>query len=545
MKHQKLMKINATPCFTPKQIYAIEKNWFKNNDSFGLMQQASWQMANWLKSHFSKAEQSVLVVVGNGNNGGDGWLVATYLRQLCQNWTIKVLEIAEPTTDDSQKTKNQYQNDVVFFRGINDDTKNDMPVNLSEFLQPITSNSLTYHFDIIIDGLFGIGLDRQPTGNYGKIIDWINAYRQQFHHCQVVSIDVPSGLNATTGEVYYDTAIRADVTLCLIARKIGLHLYQSKDYVGQIIDLTLIPVTQDCSIFYHKQLPSLSKRPNHTHKGSYGHVLIIGGNQLESGNGMAGASLLSASCAFAVGLGKVTVACHRDFHSAIITNLPNAMTADLHHVESVCELIKNVDVVAIGMGLGRDENSFQLFDQYLNTIVEQRKTCVIDADGLYHLANWQNTVENSLSKNCNLILGVVNGLCYLTPHSAEAGRLLDQSHEQIDKDKIKAIRSLSEKYGGNWLIKGSQTIVSERFATHICGLGNAGMATAGMGDCLAGVIAGLLAQQDMLNLDYPLLTATLIHAKAGDELAKEVGEYVLSAKDMADKLGQVIKDCID
>lgn len=522
---------HAIPCYTPNQIYALEKNWFKLNDSFGLMQQASWQMAHFiktksLKNNFPQNPQTVLIAVGNGNNGGDGWVLATFLTQLCPNWQISVLEIAPPTTENAKQAKSLFNGNIF---------------DLDNFLT--LQKTLNFHFDIIIDGLFGIGLNKQPKGDFAKIIHWINTYKQRFENCQIIAIDVPSGLNATDGKVYDKTAIKADITLCLLARKVGLYLQDSKDYVGQIVDLPLIPVTQATDFYYHTHVPTFPKRQNNTHKGSYGHVLIIGGNQLESGDeagqAMAGASLLSASCAFATGVGKVTVACHTNFHNAIITALPNAMTADLHNVNSVANLIESVDVIALGMGFGRDKQSFDLFKSYLTAILTAKKSCIIDADGLYHLAS---LAQSKSKADKNLLKNVKKANLYFTPHSGEAGRLLDCDYSQIDSDKISALKNLTEKFGGTWLIKGTNTLVLEHEKLHICGLGNAGMATAGMGDCLAGVVAGLLAQKEILQDDYPLLTATLIHAKAGDNLAQKNGETALSANDMAEQIGKVLFD---
>lgn len=508
----------AIPCYTPAQIQQLEKNWFTKNDPFGLMQQAAWQMAHYLKHSVEQSKKSVLVVVGNGNNGGDGWALAHFLTQRCSHWQITVLEIAQPVTDNAKQAKAMFNGTII---------------DLENFL--MLQQTLNFHFDMIIDAIFGIGLNKAPTGDFANIINWINDYKQRFANCQIIAIDVPSGLNATTGKVTDNIAVKADITLCLIARKIGLHLQDGKDYVGNIVDLLLMPMTHATNIFYHSHVPTLPKRPNVSHKGSYGHVLIIGGNHLNSGTnngqGMAGASLLSASCAFAVGAGKVTVACHANFHQAIITTLPNAMTADLHEPQAVCELIKNVDVVAIGMGLGRDKASFNLFKIYLTAIMAEQKVAVIDADGLYHLASLSKHWLSQLKKS-NL---------YFTPHSGEAARLLSVDFNKIDSDKITALIHLTKKFGGTWLIKGAETIVLEHGNLHICGLGNAGMATAGMGDCLSGVAAGLLAQQEILEIDYPLLTANLMHAKAGDTLAGQVGEYALSANHMATAIGEVVE----
>lgn len=532
---------NAIALYSPKQIYDIEKNWFSNNDSFALMQQAAWQLAHIIKqessnqkgSYLQKSshpQKSVLVVAGAGNNGGDAWLVAHYVNKLCPHWSITVVQVAAPSTVDSQTAKHLYQSNCANAAKY---------LTLTAFLQPLHELGLSYQYDVVIDGLLGIGLDGKPSGDYQTIINWINQYRKQVHACQVISIDVPSGLNAATGEVYDDTAVKADKTLCLIGRKVGLHIGDSKDYVGTVIDVPLLPVEQS-SILLHTKLPNLPQRQQVSHKGTYGHVLIIGGNRLQDGNGMAGAAILAASAALSSGAGKVTVACHRDFHSAIITALPNAMTADLHNIASVIELINAVNVVAIGMGLGRDKATLDLFNQYLTAIIQSEKLCVIDADGLYHLADWAVT-SDGLTAPIQPRLGQSNQRFYLTPHSAEAGRLLNQHYADIDRDKISAIRALAHQYGGNWLIKGAQTIVLEgdsleRDSIDICGLGNAGMATAGMGDCLAGLMAGLLGQA----IAAPMLTSVLIHAKAGDTLAEKMGEYALQANHMASAIGDII-----
>lgn len=543
---------NAIALYSPKQIYDLEKNWFSKNDSFALMQQAAWQLAHIIKqessnqkgsppqksNHLQKSshsQKSVLVVAGAGNNGGDAWLVAHYVNKLCPHWSVTVVQVAAPTTLDSQTAKHLYQSNCANAAKY---------LTLTAFLQPFYELGLSYHYNVVIDGLLGIGLDGKPSGDYQPIIHWINQYRKQSDSCQVISIDVPSGLNAATGEVYDDTAIKADKTLCLIGRKVGLHIGDSKDYVGTVIDVPLLPVEQS-SILLHCTLPNLPQRQQVSHKGTYGHVLIIGGNRLQDGHGMAGAAILAASAALSSGAGKVTVACHRDFHSAIVTALPNAMTADLHNIASVIELINAVDVVAIGMGLGRDKVTLELFNQYLTAIKQSEKLCVIDADGLYHLADWAGT-SDGLNAPIQPRLGQSNQRFYLTPHSAEAGRLLNQPYADIDRNKISAIQALAHQYGGNWLIKGAQTIVLERDCLErdsidICGLGNAGMATAGMGDCLAGLMAGLLGQA----IAAPMLTSVLIHAKAGDTLAEKMGEYALQANHMASAIGDIIHQITD
>ena len=558
--------------YSSQQIYAMEQAWFgAGHDSFGLMQQAAWQMAHYivvlyeqkmLNPHSSALTNTdnrnncsprVSIWVGKGNNGGDGWLIAYYLQQI--GWQVQIITvgfdkqvfaIAETTQSSNKEASLSDANqalqialsancDYLRFEDISSDDKQ----NVSEQLQA----------DVYVDALFGIGLDRAPDGIYKQAINSLND-AAQYNGALVIAVDVPSGLVASTGQVFDQVAVNADATLCLIARKFGLHTNDGMDYSGQIIDIPLIPYQMASKEFkpIAKLLTAaypLNPRRQNSYKGSYGHVLVIGGNRVDSSQGMGGAAILSASSTMATGAGKITVACHEAFHGALLTSLPDAMTINLHDTDGVKDLIKEASVIAIGMGLGRDDKAKALFINYIQTAIENSKPIVIDADGLYHLADGEGT-SDGLTAPIQPRLGQSNQRFYLTPHSAEAGRLLNQHYADIDRDKISAIRALAHQYGGNWLIKGAQTIVLERDCLErdsidICGLGNAGMATAGMGDCLAGLMAGLLGQA----IAAPMLTAVLIHAKAGDTLAEKMGEYALQANHMASAIGDIIHQITD
>ena len=259
--------------------------------------------------------------------------------------------------------------------------------------------------DIYIDALFGIGLDRAPEGVYKEAISAFNRTTQQ-QNALAVAVDIPSGLVASTGAVFDRIAVQADVTLCLIARKFGLHTKDGADYSGDIIDIPLIPYqtakphkisdknTKQNTIEAFEPVAilltaahSMKPRRQNSYKGSYGHALIIGGNRVDGSQGMGGAAILSASSTMATGAGKITVACHEAFHGALLTSLPDAMTINLHDTDGVKALIKQASVVAIGMGLGRDEKAKALFIDYIQAAIAHEKSIVIDADGLYHLAS--------------------------------------------------------------------------------------------------------------------------------------------------------------
>lgn len=533
--------------YSSNQIYAMEQVWFaEGHDSFGLMQQAAWQMAHYIMALY---EQKMLnfhsfaftnthnrnncspranVWVGKGNNGGDGWLIAYYLQQL--GWQVEITAVgfdkqdflmAETTQQSNQQSSLSDANkalkialsancDYLRFEDMSSDDKQ----NVNEQLQA----------DVYVDALFGIGLDRAPDGIYKQAINSLNN-AAQYNGTLVVAVDVPSGLVASTGQVFDQVAVNADATLCLIARKFGLHTNDGMDYSGQVIDIPLIPYQTNSKEFkpIAKLLTAaypLNSRRQNSYKGSYGHVLVIGGNRVDGSQGMGGAAILSASSTMATGAGKITVACHEAFHGALLTSLPDAMTINLHDTDGVKNLIKEASVIAIGMGLGRDDKAKALFINYIQTAVENSKPIVIDADGLYHLATLQ-AGEHKLVTQLKAYSSE-HQVC-LTPHSGEAARLLNKEVSEVEEDRLATIKKCANIYGGDWVLKGAGSLVLEQKAEerqiYACGVGNSGMASAGMGDVLSGVIAGLLAQKDLTEEARSLHQAVLLHGLAGDCLA--------------------------
>ena len=537
---------NRTCCLTalynPEQVYAIEKSWFdEGNNSYSLMQQAAWQMAHWINQHIAskdyipsqrpplpaKTESSALkayVWVGSGNNGGDGWLVAHYLKGLGVEATV--IEVAQASTPDARCAKKQALADGI---------------EVYSFAE-LEQSPVFCEADVYIDALFGIGLDRAPDNEYARAIRLINHTKYYLaDRLQVISVDIPSGVVGETGHVFDSCAVKADTTLCLVARKLGLHIKDGVDYCGQIVDMPLIPtvLSQPPVAWLQAQAVRLQPRKKNTHKGSFGHALIIGGNQIDGSQGMGGAAILSASTAFATGVGKLTVACHNAFHSSLIDSVPNAMSLDLHNREAVKELIKQADCIAIGMGLGRDDLSEDLFQQYLLQSIEQDKNLIIDADGLYHLATLADTMPEIIEK---LISHTKHNQVWYTPHSGEAARLLNIDASDVEQDRLKALCDLHNKYQGSWLLKGTGSMVKTAHKTYVCNAGNPGMATAGMGDVLSGLAAGLLAQASLAMNSRSLQQAVMIHALAGDKLQSLKGTWAVQANDMPQQVGEVFKE---
>ena len=556
--------------YSSKQVYAMEQAWFAEGyDSFGLMKQAAWQMTQRIEQlyeqkyfenshpnihvyHHDTCPHRACIWVGKGNNGGDGWLIAHYLQQA--GWQVEVITVGFDKSDLA------INNQAVIANHKNSDSSN--MTDATKALQIALSANCNYQrfeeihnrqdssnesilsADMHIDALFGIGLDRAPEGIYKEAINTFNDSTQR-HKALAVAVDIPSGLVASTGEVFDRVAIQADVTLCLIARKFGLHNKDGTDYSGEVTDIPLIPyqLQQPQKASNHtiasegtspasepiamllKAAHSMQARRQNSYKGRYGHALVIGGNRIDGSQGMGGAAILAASSTMATGAGKITVACHEAFHGALLTSLPDAMTINLHDTDSVKTLIKQASVVAIGMGLGRDEKAKALFIDYIKAAIEYEKSIVIDADGLYHLASLHMD-SHELVKELQEYSS--NHRVCMTPHSGEAARLLDQKISEVERDRLQAITQCAKVYGGDWVLKGAGSLVLEqksgRKQVYVCNAGNAGMATAGMGDVLSGVTAGLLAQQNLVSASRSLHQAVLIHGFAGDVLVNQTGD---------------------
>lgn len=571
--------------YTSQQVYAMEQEWFAHGyESFGLMQQAAWQMtqhiiniydqkqsciSNGVACRHDDRQPRVSIWVGSGNNGGDGWLIAHYLQQA--GWQVQVITVGIESIESSHVFTDM---DSAMISDAIKAQRMAVAAHCSyqrfedsEFVVSHQENSTMQAnilvakvliADVYVDALFGIGLDRAPTGIYKQAIHTFNQVAKSSNvlssNALVIAVDIPSGLVASTGQVFEQVAIQADVTLCLITRKFGLHTKDGMDYAGEVLDIPLIPYTQiKPAAMLLNRTHGLSVRRKNSYKGSYGHVLMIGGNRIDGSQGMGGAAILASASAMATGAGKITVACYQAFHGALLTSLPDAMTIDLHNQKGVKNLIKEASVMAIGMGFGRDETAKALFIDYMQAAMTEGKSIVIDADGLYHLASLQadkHSVVGQLRE-----YSTEHHVC-LTPHSGEAARLLDTNVAEVEVDRLAAIKQCADIYGGNWVLKGAGSLILEQVLeqvleqplgeerVYVCGVGNAGMATAGMGDVLAGVTAGLLAQQDLADDQRSLRQAVLIHGLAGDILVHQqscpsnknsrlfIGERGLQAQDM-------------
>ena len=475
-----------------RDLQAWEQRWFQQqNSSYGLMQQVAWGISQRLITLFSQQKiKKIAVCCGQGNNAGDGYLVAKYLKQAGFQAHIYAAELGN-SKDLASAVLEAQRVGVQFY---------------SHF-------DFQSEYEVYIDALFGIGLNRQLASDWQNVIHGIN--RQ---NGLKISIDIPSGLDANTGQPL-PVAIKADYTFTGLGLKAGLFTGQGKEYAGKIELISAIPTDTElqpiAQLALHQiQLP---KREAFGHKGSYGHVLVIGGHA-----DMGGAVIMAAEAAFAAGAGKVTIVCDAKHHTAILSRAPNIMLRDINLLtqEQRQALIQQVDAVCFGMGLGRDSWSEQQYTAWFELTQQSDLEVVLDADALWFLAKQPQ---------------VLNSQTYATPHPGEAATLLACSTAEVEMDRIAAIHALQQKYQGQWVLKGSGSLILEE-RLYICNAGNAGMGTGGMGDVLAGMIASLKAQFAQKIYLHEIVT---LHALAGDELAKN-GERGLQAQDMKHAIYQVV-----
>lgn len=468
------------PIYSSQQIYQLEQQVFASGVvSSDLMFSAGEAVFKQLQQQWPQAKK-IIVLCGAGNNGGDGYVVA-YLAQQA-GYQVEVFYSALPKTADAQMMMAQAQQAGVV---------------MSEWQKQ------TLNADVIIDALFGIGLNAAVTGVAQTIITAANNSQ-----VPILAIDIPSGIDADTGTVL-GVAIQAQITVCFIAYKLGLLTGDGTSYAGKVF-LERLAVSSDFYTYpnmvnyYHKNQLILATRAKNSHKGDFGHVLVIGGDE-----GMGGAVMMAAEAALRSGAGRVTVATHPNHVAPLLARCPEVMVQGVLHPEQLQPLLATATVIVIGMGLGRHAWGQRLW----LAVKDCEQPMIVDADALYWLVQQPQSKQNWV----------------LTPHAGEAGRLLRSNSQIIQQNRLANVQQLVATYGGIALLKGAGSLVANVNAVNLCPYGNAGMATAGMGDTLAGIMAGLVAQFG-LSLDV-VTKAVLAHALAGDAAA-QAGQRGLLATDL-------------
>jgi NAD(P)H-hydrate epimerase len=457
---------------------------------FELMSRAGYEVFQHIKKQCPNA-RSIAVFCGSGNNAGDGYIIAKLALEAELNVCVYAVSEPEKLNGDA----------LTAYRKYSDADGAVMPFQAGQIINA----------DVLVDALLGTGLDRPVTGFYADAIQAINT-----HSSPVIAVDIPSGLNADTGNVM-GCAVKAVCTVTFIGLKQGLFTGQAAEYCGEIYYAQL-GVPDD--VFEHIKAVAtrvvkapLPRRNRYAHKGNCGHVLIVGGDL-----GYSGAAKMAGEAALRVGSGLVSIAT-RTGHSGLMNlNRPELMCHGVETPEQLTALLEKVDVVAVGPGLGQSDWARALF----NAALSSGKPMVIDADGLNLLAVAPTTKPNWI----------------LTPHPGEAARLLNCSNAEIQQDRFAAALSLQAKYGGVIILKGAGTLIASEHQLAVSNTGNPGMASGGMGDVLTGVIAGLLAQG--LSLQDAAQQGVYNHGLAADLAAEKDGERGLLASDLMPYLRQLV-----
>lgn len=470
------------PLFRTSEIRAIEQT----HGTAGLMEKAGLAVAALAKELLPDEAYSILIVAGPGNNGGDALVAARYLK----SWWLRI---------------------DVFFTGDPDRLPPDAAAAYRAWLDAggeLLSTLPEKTYDLIIDGLFGIGLAKSLHGNYPDLVRQINAME-----APVLAIDIPSGLCADTGRVLGEAVI-ADHTLTFLGLKPGLFTLDGVDCAGTVhfsdlgVDTGAVAHPQGWLL---NEIPALpAPRLRNSHKGSNGSIGVLGGD-----TAMVGATLLAARAALLIGAGRVYAGLLAEDAPAVDPVQPELMLRD---GTSLLDL-KRLTTLVAGPGLGRSGHA----EAALHRALRYPAPLVLDADALVLLA--ENTeLHQALAAREHTTL--------LTPHPGEAAALLACSVADVQSDRIASALQISEKYWAIVLLKGAGTVIAMPDGQwFINASGNPGLAAAGMGDTLAGIIGGLAAQG--MELDQAALLGTYLHGAAADALVAEgIGPFGLTASEV-------------
>ena len=437
-----------------------------------LMERAGQAAFSALIALWAEVER-LAILVGKGNNAGDGYVLAR-LAQM-HGLSVVVLSVVDPALL-TGLVHQQYHAAVI--AGV--------------VVQQVSHISAV-QADVWVDALLGTGITGELPAEYVTVIQELNALA-----VPVLAIDIPSGLDPDTG-CDHGAAVEADVTVTFIAPKVGFYTRKGPGCVGIVMVENLgvlTPKKEAIAVCLDWEFirPRLPRRVRDSHKGDYGHVLVVGGDY-----GMGGAVRMAAEAALRVGAGLVTVATRPEHVSVVSGSRPELMCYQVATGAELAPLLQRATVVVIGPGLGQSEWAKSL----LATVLAAPQPKLLDADALNLLS------DGHYERRSDWVL---------TPHPGEAARLLGISCQTVQEDRFAMVHALQAQYGGVALLKGAGTLVlGEDGLVRVSPAGNPGMASGGMGDILSGIIGGLMAQG--LSLLDATEVGAFVHGIAGDRAA--------------------------
>jgi NAD(P)H-hydrate epimerase len=487
-----------------------------------LMENAGRGAAEVITSAFPDIlKKKVAIIAGKGNNGGDGFVIGRYF--LNRGIPVKAFLLADPKV-----LRGDAEIAFQIFLRMKGEV---IPIPSSKDYQKVKRD--LEKFDLLIDSIFGTGLDAEVRGYYREVIDHLNTLQKP-----IVAVDIPSGLDANTGRPL-GTAIRASLTVTFGLPKVGQLISPGTDYVGtmKIIDIGIPRRLVEEEKFQTYLLEdedvrkwlSTPRKPD-THKGDYGHLLVIAGSV-----GKTGAAAMACEAALRMGAGLVTLAIPKSLNGIMEMKLTEVMTEPLPETpkqtlslrafNSILRLCENKKALIVGPGIGTFKETQSLILKLIKTL---DLPIVLDADGLTALATQPKVIP---ATNRSLIL---------TPHPGEMARLVGSTAKEIQENRIGISRKFSQSQHVHLVLKGHRTLVaSPKGEIFINPTGNPGMASGGTGDVLAGMIGGLICQG--LGILPSLQISVYLHGLAGDEVAREMGEKSLVATDLIQKIPSLLQ----
>ncbi len=496
--------------FSAAQLYEADKTTVEKQKitSADLMERAGTQIFQWLHQRLNGAPVPIHIFCGIGDNGGDGLVVGRLLIEHGYNVIVYVVNCSDKRSKNFllnyDKIKNVTKNWPLLMKG-----EDDFPEINSE--------------DIIVDAIFGIGLNRCPGGWVKKLIQYLNESK-----AFKLAVDIPSGLYSNAPLEDKEAVLKANHTLTFQAPKLAFFLPEtavfapSFDVLDIGLDLEFLHNAEPLAQLISK--PEAQRfyqaREKFGHKGTYGHALIVAGSY-----GKMGAAVLSTTAAFRIGAGMVTAFVPKCGYNILQTAIPEAMVITDKEEAFLSDISFDFEpsAIGVGMGIGKDKATVGALKKLFT---DSEIPFVIDADALNNISETKDLLE-LLPKNS-----------VLTPHPGELKRLIGEWKD--DYDKLEKVKKFSEKHEVVIVIKGAYTITVYGDKLYINTTGNPGMATAGSGDALSGVITGLLSQ----GYD-PLLASVFgvyMHGSAGDIASEQMGFEAVMAGDIIDNLGEAYLD---
>jgi hydroxyethylthiazole kinase-like uncharacterized protein yjeF len=490
----------ALPVYTTADVRAVEQAAVASGQAPDLMERAGLAAAEIARERLLGGRKSVLVLAGPGNNGGDGFVLARHLKA----WWYRV---------------------TVLFTGERARLSPDAAAAHDTWLAAggeIAGELPAQHFDVVVDALFGIGLERDIAGRHAQLIEWIN--RQP---APVLALDIPSGLHADTGRVL-GVAAEAEHTVTFIALKPGLLTLDGPDRAGEIHVRDLGLAAEALRPAQGRLVGSdvlgslLPRRRRNSHKGTYGSVGIVGGAP-----GMAGAGLLAGRAALRLGAGRVYLGMLDADAPSVDLGQPELM---LRQAEEVLA-IEHLTCLVVGPGLSQSPQARSA----VAVALERELPLVLDADALNLIG-----AHDALQDVCR----ARRAPTLLTPHPAEAARLLQATTAEIQADRVAAAVRLAAHYGAAIALKGVGSVLAYPDG-HWCinTTGNPGLASAGMGDVLSGILGALIAQGT--SSEAALAAGVHLHGAAADALlAPRGGPIGMTGAEVIDAACQLLNRAI-